>query len=83
MKEVKKQGGLTGIGDDLPEETKEVLKDYAAQATEMVTAGEVEAAIAFLRAQQLETDERLYVDRFLDSKVRSAMSKIFNQNKAA
>jgi hypothetical protein len=83
LKEVKKQGGLSGIGNDLPEETKEVLKDYAAQATEMVTAGEVEAAIAFLRAQQLETDERLYVDRFLDSKVRSAMSKIFNQKKAA
>ena len=83
LKEVKKQGGLSGIGDDLPEETKEVLKDYAAQATEMVNAGEVEAAIAFLRAQQLETDERLYVDRHLDSKIRSAMSKIFNQKKAA
>ena len=83
LKEVKKQGGLTGIGDDLPEETKEVLKDYAAQATEMVNSGEVEAAIAFLRAQQLETDERLYVDRFLDSKIRSAMSKVFNQKKAA
>ena len=83
LKEVKKQGGLTGIGDDLPEETKEVLKDYAAQATEMVNAGEVEAAIAFLRAQQLETDERLYVDRHLDSKIRSAMSKVFNQKKAA
>ena len=83
LKEVKKQGGLTGIGDDLPEETKEVLKDYAAQATEMVNSGEAEAAIAFLRAQQLETDERLYVDRHLDSKIRSAMSKIFNQKKAA
>lgn len=83
LKEVKKQGGLTGIGDDLPEETKEVLKDYAAQATEMVNSGEAEAAIAFLRAQQLETDERLYVDRHLDSKIRSAMSKVFNQKKAA
>ena len=83
LKEVKRLGGLTGIGDDLPEETKEVLKDYAAQATEMVNSGEAEAAIAFLRAQQLETDERLYVDRHLDSKIRSAMSKVFNQKKAA
>lgn len=80
-KEVKKQGGLTGIGDDLPEETKEVLKDYAAQATEMVEAGEVVGAIEFLRMQQLETDERLYVDRHLASQIRSAMSKVFNQKK--
>lgn len=83
LKEVKKMGGLSGIGDDLPEETKEVLKDYAAQATELVIAGDAVGAIDFLRSQQLETDERLYVDRFLDSKVRSAMSKVFNPKKAA
>jgi hypothetical protein len=82
-KEVKKQGGLSGIGDDLDENTKEVLRDMADATTELVSQGKAAEALDMLRNAELETDQRLFVDRHLDSKTRTALRNISQQKKAA
>lgn len=77
-----KLAALDGIGDDLPEEAKEALKDLAAQVTEIVNEGDPAQALATIAAFGPQGDERLYLDRHLPSNVRSALRK-FNQQKAA
>lgn len=77
-----KLAALDGIGDDLPDEAKEALKDLAAAVTELVNEGDPAQALATIQAFGPQGDERLYLDRHLPSNVRSALRK-FNSQKAA
>ncbi len=85
IKEVKKMGALAGIGDDLPPEAKEALKDLAAEVSELCDKGEPENALATIRAFGPQGDESIYLDRQLPSHVRSALRKVkqVSQQKAA
>lgn len=70
-----KLAAMDGIGDDLPQEDKEYLLDLAAAATEMVEAGKPMNALEMLRAQNLEPDSRIFVDRHLASNIKTAIRK--------
>jgi hypothetical protein len=76
-----KMGALDGIGDDLPQEAKEALKDLAAEAIELVAQNQPEQALATIKAFGAEGDEKIYLDRQLPSHVRSAFRKL-NQKAA-
>lgn len=76
-------GALEGIGDDLPPQAKEALKDLAAEAIELVNLGNPEQALTTIKAFGAEGDERLYLDRQLPANVRSALRKVSQQQKAA
>ncbi len=76
----KKMAALDGIGDALDDGTKEVIKEWADEATHICRTDSAQACIAFLREKGLEGDERLYLDSKLPSDVRSAMRKL-NQPK--
>lgn len=80
-----KQGALQGIGDDLPNEAKEALKDLAAEAIELCEANDPKQALATIRAFGPVDDEIIYLDRQLPSHVRSALKKEkqINQQKVA
>ena len=69
----KKMAAMDGIGDDLPQETKEVLLDLAASATELVGKGKVKEALTMLKEMELEGDQRIFVDRNLHSSIKSAL----------
>ena len=43
-----------GIGDDLPDDTKDYLRDMAAATEELVQAGKAVEALAMINAQALE-----------------------------
>ena len=70
-----KLAAMDGIGDDLPQEDKEFLMDLAASATEMVDGGKAKNALEMLRAQNLEPDQRIFVDRHLASHIKTAIRK--------
>jgi len=72
-KEVKKQGGLSGIGDDLPEDWKQYLQGVAADITALVAKGDFDGANLARHAEPLDDIQELYMERFLDSKTRSAI----------
>lgn len=72
-KEVKKQGGLSGIGDDLPEDWKDYLQGVAADMTALIAKGNFDGANRVKHAEPLDEVQELYIDRFLDSKTRSAI----------
>ena len=77
-----KIAALDGIGDGLDASTKEVIHEWAAEATEICRSQSPQESLAFLREKCLEGDERLYLESKLPSDVRSAMRKV-NQPKAA
>jgi hypothetical protein len=79
-KPVVKQGALQGIGDDLSEDWKTYLQDTAKLVSEMVTKGDMDAANFEMHREPLDDTQQLYMERFLDSKVRSALRK-FNATK--
>ena len=64
---------LSGIGDDLPEDWKTYLKDLAADVTVLVQKGNVSEAAKQIEDAKLEGDQHIYMERHLDSKVRSAL----------
>jgi len=80
QKEVKRQGGLTGIGDDLSEDWKAYLQDTAKLVSELVGQGKFEEANFERYKEPLDDVQELYLERFLDSKTRSAIRK-HNQTK--
>jgi hypothetical protein len=77
-----KLAALDGIGDSLSPETREVIKEWAAEATEICRKQGPQECIAFLAEKGMEGDERLYCDHKMPSDVRSAIRKV-NQPKAA
>lgn len=64
-----------GIGDDLPDDVKQTLADYALYVTEQIEAGEVETAVKFLQDQNLESDQKVWLFNQLPSNIRSAIKK--------
>jgi hypothetical protein len=64
-----------GIGDDLPQDIKEFLQEFAASVTELVKKGQAVDALAMIDEQQLEADQKVYLSNQLDSTVRSALKK--------
>lgn len=73
-----KMAALDGIGDLLPEETRQVLREWAMEAIAICREDSPQACIAFLKEKGMEGDERLYLDSQLPSDVRSAMRKVNN-----
>ena len=65
----------SGIGDDLPEDWKIYLRDLAAEVTQYVRAGNIQAAKERIMSDKLDDAQYVYMDRHLDSKVRSDMKK--------
>ena len=64
-----------GIGEDLPQETKEFLQELASSVRELVKNGQAVDALAMIDEQQLEADQKVYLSNQLDSSVRSAIKK--------
>lgn len=77
-----KIAALDGIGDDLPEETRAILKEWAEEATDIFRNVSPEDCLDFLQSKGAEGDERLYIDRHLPSDVRSALRKLYQKGKA-
>jgi hypothetical protein len=75
-----KQGAKDGIGDDLPTEWKDYLKSLAAQVTAYTLAGKADKAKQVIEEAKvqddLDGDMLIYMDRHLDSKVRTALRKV-------
>ena len=74
-KEVKKMGGLSGIGDDLSQDWKTYLEDTAKLVTDLVSQGKFDEANFERYKEPLDDVQELYLERFLDSKTRSAIRK--------
>lgn len=68
-------GASQGIGDDLPEEIKEFLRDLSDAATELVNQGNAKSALAMIDEQALESDQRIWLSNQMSSTVRSALKK--------
>jgi hypothetical protein len=82
QKEVKRMGGLSGIGDDLSQEWKDYLQDTAKEITALLAKGDIENANYVRHQEELDDTQTLYLERHLDSKTRTALRKA-NQPKAA
>jgi hypothetical protein len=67
-----------GIGEDLPNEIKEFLKEMALSVTELVKKGQAVDALAMIDEQQLETDQKVYLSNHLDAPTRAAIKKAKN-----
>lgn len=65
----------SGIGDDLPEDWKIYLRDLAAEVTQYVRAGNLQAAKERIMADNLDDTQWIFMDRHLDSKVRAELKK--------
>lgn len=66
-------GAKDGIGDDLPDDWKQYLQGLAVDVTDAVQRGDVNAAKDLINQAALEDDQRIYMDRHLDSKTRAAL----------
>lgn len=64
-----------GIGDDLPEEVKESLRDIAMRVIADVKVNKAEEARKYVSSQKLEDDQKTWLWNQLDSKTRNALSK--------
>ena len=67
-----------GIGEDLPSDIKEFLKEMALSVTELVKKGQAVDALAMIDEQQLETDQKVYLSNHLDAPTRAAIKKAKN-----
>lgn len=77
-----------GIGDDLPAEDKEFLKELGQWCTKHI--GEAVKVAQHIASQNLEADQRTYLENQMDSKTRAAIKKAeqeirqaFNQREKA
>ena len=64
-----------GIGDDLPEDIKEFLRDLASGVEELVAQGKAKDALALIHEQALESDQQVWLSNQMPSSVRSALKK--------
>ena len=67
-----------GIGEDLPNDIKEFLKEMALSVTELVKKGQAVDALAMIDEQQLEADQKVYLSNQLDAPTRAAIKKAKN-----
>ena len=68
-------GASQGIGDDLPDDIKDFLRDLSVAATELVNQGKAKSALAMIDEQALEGDQRIWLSNQMSSNVRSALKK--------
>lgn len=73
--EVTRRGGLSEIGDELSQDWKTYLEDTAKVVSQLVMAGKLDEANAEKYREPMDENQELYMERFLDSKVRSALRK--------
>jgi len=64
-----------GIGEDLPAEVKEFLRELAESVETLVNKGQAEDALAMIEEQELESDQKVYLSNFLQASTRSALKK--------
>ena len=64
-----------GIGDDLPDDIKEFLRDLAASVYVLVMANKEVEALAMIDEQQLEADQRVWLASQMSSTTRAALKK--------
>jgi hypothetical protein len=67
-----------GIGEDLPSDIKEFLREMALSVTELVKKGQAVDALAMIDEQQLEADQKVYLSNQLDAPTRAAIKKAKN-----
>jgi hypothetical protein len=68
-------GASQGIGDDLPDDIKDFLRDLSVAATELVNQGKAKSALAMIDEQALEGDQRIWLSNQMSSNVRNALKK--------
>ena len=64
-----------GIGDDLPDDIKDFLRDLAQSSESLVQAGKSVEALAMIDDQQLEADQRVWMASQMSSSTRAALKK--------
>ena len=64
-----------GIGDDLPDDVKEFLRELANSVEALIKAGQAVDALAMIDEQELESDQKIYLSNFLQASTRSALKK--------
>lgn len=64
-----------GIGDDLPDETKDYLRDMASSTEELVQAGKAVQALAMINEAALEADQRVWLASQMSASTRGALKK--------
>ena len=64
-----------GIGDDLPDDIKDFLRDLAHTTENMVKDGKAVVALALIDDQQLEADQRVWLASQMSSTTRAALKK--------
>jgi len=64
-----------GIGDDLPEEEKEFLREMAQSCTDLVNAGKALEAYQMIKESALESDQEIWLSNQMSAGIRSAIKK--------
>ena len=64
-----------GIGDDLPDDIKDFLRDLAVSSEAMIQDGKAVEALAMIDEQQLEADQRVWLASQMSSSTRAALKK--------
>lgn len=64
-----------GIGDDLPEEDKEFLREMAQSCTELVAKGQAKDAYLMIKEAVLDSDQEIWLSNQMDAATRSAIKK--------
>jgi hypothetical protein len=64
-----------GIGDDLPNDIKELLMELAEDCKELVVNGQARQAYNLIKSNALEADQEVWLSSQMDSATRSAIKK--------
>ncbi len=64
-----------GIGEEIPEDEKDFLRDLARTTTDLCIDGKAANALAMIEEAALEADQKVWMFNQLDSKTRSALKK--------
>jgi ERF superfamily len=68
-----------GIGDDLPNEDKEFLREMAQSCTELVAKGQAKDAYLMIKDAVLDSDQEVWLSNQMDAATRSAIKKSKSQ----
>ena len=68
-----------GIGDDLPDEDKEFLREMAQSCTELVAKGQAKDAYLMIKEAVLDSDQEVWLSNQMDAATRSAIKKSKSQ----
>ena len=65
----------SGIGEEIPEDEKDFLRDLAKTTTDLCIDGKAANALAMIEEAALEADQKVWMFNQLDSKTRSSLKK--------